>query len=183
MKNLRHLLPGLCLLAATAFAADPAKTMFGIELGARFAFPACERGEDALTKRYCYNATQTAKTAWGTEERHVFYPRAAIVPYARGELTLEVVNGIIEAIHVHTWGIEGQSNAMEALTKRYGPPTRSRAEKMKGLRSRFPVQYAEWDMKDFSVRFQGAITSVDWGRITLATPRYQKLLKDHAAKR
>ncbi len=93
MKYLRHLLFSLCLLATAATAADPAKTMFGVELGTRFAFPACARGEDALTKRHCYNAAQTSRTAWGTDEQHVFYPRAEIVPYARGELTVEVVNG------------------------------------------------------------------------------------------
>lgn len=183
MKNLRHLLLGLCLLTTAATAAEPAKTMFGVELGARFIFPACARGEDALTKRHCHNATQIVKTPWGAEEYQVFYPRAEIVPYARGELVVDVVNGVIEAVHVNTWGIEAQSNALDALKKKYGPPTRSRAEKMKGLRSRFPVQYAEWDMKDYSVRFEGVITSVDWGRITLATQRYQQLVKAHAAAR
>ncbi len=175
MKNLRHLLLVLSLFASTAFAADPAKNVFGVELGARFSFPACERGEDALTKRHCYNARHTVKTSWGTEEQQLFYPRTAIVPYARGELTVEVVKGVIEAIHIHTWGIEAQSNALDALKKKYGPPARSHSEKMKGLRSRFPVQYAEWDTKDYSVRFVGVVTSVDWGRITLGTPGYFQL--------
>ena len=183
MKNLRHLLLSLSLFAATAVAADPPKTVFGVELGGRFNFPVCERGEDALTKRHCYNAKQTVKTAWGTEEQQLFYPRTAIVPYARGELTVEVANGVIEAIHIHTWGIEAQSNALEALKKKYGPPTRSHSEKMKGLRSRFPVQYAEWDAKDYAVRFVGVVTSIDWGRITLGSPLYMKLRKDEAARR
>jgi len=90
---------------------------------------------------------------------------------------------VIEAIHIHTWGIEAQSNALEALKKKYGPPARSHSEKMKGLRSRFPVQYAEWDTKDYSVRFVGVVTSVDWGRITLGSPLYMKLRKDEAARR
>ena len=183
MKNLRHLLIVLSLVAGNTFAADSAITMFGVELGSRFNYPACERGEDALTKRHCYNAKQTVKTAWGTEEQQLFYPRTAIVPYARGELTVEVAGGIIEAIHVHTWGIEAQSNALDALKKKYGLPARSHSEKMKGLRSRFPVQYAEWDAREYSVRFEGVITSVDWGRITLATPRYMQLRKDQPAKR
>lgn len=183
MKNLRHLLVTLSLAASTAFAADSAKTMFGVELGSRFSYPACERGEDALTKRHCFNPAHTVKTAWGSEEQQLFYPRTAIVPYARGELTVEVIGGVIEAVHVHTWGIEAQSNALDALKKKYGPPARSHAEKMKGLRSRFPVQYAEWDAREYSVRFVGVINSVDWGRITLATPRYMQLRKDQPAKR
>ncbi len=181
MKNLCHLLFALSLVAGSAVAADTEKAMFGVELGSRFTYPACERGEDALTKRHCYNAKQTVKTAWGTEEQQLFYPRAAIVPYARGELTVEVVGGVIEAVHVHTWGIEAQSNALEALKKKYGPPVRSHSEKMKGLRSRFPVQYAEWDAKDYSVRFVGVVTSIDWGRITLGTPEYFSLRSNKPA--
>ena len=183
MKIFRHLLPILTLVASTAFASDAAKNVFGVELGSRFSFPACEQGEDALTKRHCYNAKQTVKTAWGTEEQQLFYPRATVVPYARGELSVEVVNGVIEAIHIHTWGIQAQGSALDALKKKYGPPTRSRSEKITGLRSRLPVEYAEWDAKDYSVRFTGVFTSIDWGRITLASPLYMKLLATHKNRR
>jgi hypothetical protein len=98
-------------------------------------------------------------------------------------LTVEVVKGVIEAIHIHTWGIQAQGTALDALRKKYGPPTRSRSEKITGLRSRLPVEYAEWDAKDYAVRFDGVVTSVDWGRITLASPLYMKLRKDEAARR
>lgn len=178
MKTIRHLLIATLLLASTCtHAADPAKTMFGVELGSRFTIPACARGEDTMAKRYCYAEALSAKTTWGSEEHHVFYPRAETVPWARGEMIVDVANGIIEAIHVNTWGIEAQSLALEAMTKKYGPPSRSRAEKIKGLRSRWPTKYAEWDLKDFSVRLDGTTGSVDWGRVTLATPRHQKMRK------
>lgn len=182
MKKLRHLLFSCCLLATAATAADPARTMFGIELGSRFAFPPCARGEDALTKRYCHNATQVTKTPWGAEEYQVFYPRAEVVPYARGELVVDVVNGVIEAIHVSTWGIEAQGTAMAALKAKYGPPARSHTEKIKGMRSRLATQFAEWDMKDFAVRFDGTTSTIDWGRITLITHRYDQLRKEYAKR-
>lgn len=179
MKTFRHLLITALLLASTsAFAADSAKTMFGVELGSRFTIPACARGEDTMAKRYCYAEALSARTAWGSEEHHVFYPRAETVPWARGEMIVDVANGIIEAIHVNTWGIEAQSLALEAMTGKYGPPTRSRAEKIKGLRSRWPTKYAEWDLRDFSVRLDGTTGSVDWGRVTLATPRHLKMRKN-----
>ncbi|MBY0270823.1 MAG: hypothetical protein K2X06_13205 [Burkholderiales bacterium] len=184
MKIFRHLLIITLLLASTAIhAADPAKTMFGIELGSRFAIPVCARGEDTMAKRYCYAEALSTKTAWGSEERHVFYPRAETVPWARGEMVVDVINGVIEAIHVNTWGIEAQTLALDEMTRKYGPPSRSRSEKIKGLRSRWPTKYAEWDLRDFSVRLDGTTGSVDWGRVTLATPRYHKILKDHAARR
>lgn len=179
MKTLRHLLITALLLAATAgHAADPAKTMFGVELGTRFTIPPCARGEDTMAKRYCHAEALSAKTAWGSEERHVFYPRAETVPWARGELVVDVAGGIIEAIHINTWGIEAQTIALDEMTKKYGPPARSRTEKIKGLRSRWPTKYAEWDFRDFSVRLEGTTGSVDWGRVTLATARYQKTARD-----
>lgn len=182
MKTFRHLLliTALLLTSTSIFAADPAKTMFGVELGTRFLVSPCARGEDTMARRYCYAEALTAKTAWGSEEHHVFYPRAETVPWARGEMIVDVANGLIEAIHVNTWGIEAQGLALDAMTLKYGPPTRSRAEKIKGLRSRWPTKYAEWDLKDFSVRLDGTTGSVDWGRVTLATPRYQKMRKDPA---
>ena len=188
MKIFRHPLITVALLVSALFtaythAADPAKTMFGIELGTRFLISPCARGEDTMAKRYCYAEALTAKTAWGSEEHHVFYPRAETVPWARGEMVVDVVSGIIEAIHINTWGIEAQTLALDAMTIKYGPPTRSRVEKIKGLRSRWPTKYAEWERKDLSVRLDGTTGSVDWGRVTLATPRYQKIIKDHAARR
>lgn len=178
MKTFRHLIIiTLSLVSTLAQAADPAKTMFGIELGSRFTIPACARGEDTMAKRYCYAEALTTRTAWGSEERHVFYPRAETVPWARGEMVIDVANGIIEAIHVNTWGIEAQTLALDAMVLKYGPPTRSRSEKIKGLRSRWPTKYAEWDLKDFSVRLDGTTGSVDWGRVTMATPQHQKMRK------
>jgi hypothetical protein len=179
MKTLRHLLIATLLLAATVVhAADSSKTMFGVELGTRFAIPPCARGEDTMARRYCYAEALTAKTSRSSEEYHVFYPRAETVPWARGEMIVDVANGIIEAIHINTWGIEAQTLALDAMTLKYGPPARSRTEKIKGLRSRWPTKYAEWDLKDFSVKLDGTTGSVDWGRVTLATPRYKNMRKD-----
>ncbi|MFN9490997.1 MAG: hypothetical protein ACK59Y_14615 [Betaproteobacteria bacterium] len=178
----QRLAAALLMLAASGSvgAADPAKTLFGVELGSRFAIPACAAGEHTVTRRLCHNAAQTVKTAWGTTDYAVFFPRPDVVPYARGELNVEVLDGVIEAIHLNTWGIQTQQPAMDMLQGRYGPPTRSRSEKPKNVRSRIPVLHAAWDRGDFAVRYTGATTSIDWGRITLATPRYLKLTGDTA---
>lgn len=165
----------LVLVSAPAGAADPSKTMFGVELESRFGFPACARNEDTMTRRHCYAEALTAKTSWGAEQYHVFYPRLTIAPYARGEMVIEVVNGIIEGIYINTWGIEGQGTALAALTEKYGPPVRSRTEKIKAHRSRYPSRFAEWELADFSVKLEGTTSTIDWGRISLVTHRYRKL--------
>ncbi len=184
MHTFRHLLLALTLLIPCIVgAADPAKTMFDVELGTRFQFPACARGEDTMTKRHCYAGSLTAKTAWGTVQYHLFYPHTSSTPWARGEMMVEVINGIIEAIHINTWGIQGQGTALETLTKKYGPPARSHSETIKAHRSRNPSKFAEWDLKDFTVKLDGTTTTIDWGRVTLATHSHRERLKSHGAGR
>lgn len=185
MPAIRHLLPSLLLLLLSPLlhAAEPVKAMFGVELGTRFLIPPCARGEDAMTDRHCYSTGQTVRTPWGGEEYRVFYPRPAHAPYARGEMQIEAIGGVIEAIHVNTWGIQGQGGALEALTRSYGPPARVHSEKLKAQRSRQPAQFAEWEMKDFSVKLEGVTSTIDWGRISLITHRYRKLVANQAQKR
>jgi len=178
MKTLRQLLPALCLLvfATATAAANPAKTLFGVELGSRFLIAACAPGEDTMTSRLCYTEGLTRKTAWGSEEHFVFYPRTATTPWARGEMIVDVRDGYIAAIHINTWGIQGQGTALEALTKKYGPPAHSHRKKIPALRSRIPSQFADWDLKDFSVKLDGTTSTIDWGRITLETHAHRKII-------
>lgn len=171
------------LFTPLAQAADSAKTLFGVELGSRFAFPACAAGEDALTSRHCHNPAQAEKLPWGGEARRVFYPRPQVVPWARGEIIVDVLDGTIEAIHIHTWGIQSQDSALEALQKKYGPPTELRSEKLKAQRARLPAKFAQWNLQDYHIRLDGVTTTIDWGRITLATHRHRKLSAHHPASR
>lgn len=92
-----------------------------------------------------------------------------------------MIGGIVESIQIGTWGIQAQGAALEALTRKYGKPARARTQKLNALRSRFPTQYAEWDLEDFSVKLDGTTGSIDWGRIELTTYRYQKRVKDYEA--
>ncbi len=157
--------------------------MFGVELEKKFAIPACNTGENAITKRNCHLPSATAKTPWGATEYHVFFPRSGTVPYPRGEMRVEVVDGVILAIHIDTWGIEAQGPAMDALKAKFGPPGKQRSEKIRALRSRTPSIFAEWEMTDFSVRYDGTTSTIDWGRISLMTPRYRQIVRAHETRR
>lgn len=171
------ILAAVLLLSAPAMAAQAADTpaaLFGVELGTRAAFPACSTGEEASTARHCLAQGPIAKTAWGGEQLRVFYPRTGHAPYARGELLVDTLGGVIVAIHVDTWGIQSQAPALEMLARRYGPPTRSRSEKIP--RARIPAQFAEWELGEHYVRFDGVTSTIDWGRITLTTQRQRRLM-------
>lgn len=162
--------------AAPTLAQD--KRVLGIELGTRFLVPACGAGGGAFTARACFNETSSSRKAWGAYEYHVMLPSTGTPPYVRGELRVFTVNGLVESVQIGTWGIEAQYGALDSLRRKYGEPARLRQEKKKGLRSRFPTQYAEWDFSDFSVKFDGTTGSIDWGRIEVSTHRYRKLLDE-----
>jgi hypothetical protein len=170
---------GLLAQVVTLPANAQDKKVLGIELETRFLVPACNPGETAFPSRPCLNDAATTRKAWGADEYFVFLPNAGTPPYVRGEIRVAVVNGIVEAVQIGTWGIQAQGIALESLTKKYGAPTRARQEKQNTLRSRFPLQFAEWDFRDFSVKFDGTTGSIDWGRIEVSTHRYRKLVGDY----
>ncbi|MCI3952224.1 MAG: hypothetical protein K0R53_1722 [Burkholderiales bacterium] len=171
-----------CLLCPlTTLSADPNKIALGVELGTRFRVPPCEAKEVSISSRLCFNSELINRKVWGADEYYVSIPSAGTPPYVRGELRVSVVGSIVESIQIGTWGIQAQGAALEALTRKYGKPARARTQKLNALRSRFPTQYAEWDLEDFSVKLDGTTGSVDWGRIELTTYRYQKRVKDYEA--
>lgn len=161
--------------------APPDRTVLGIEVGAPFTVPACSAREVSVSGRICFNADMIERKTWGADEYYVSIPSAGTPPYVRGELRVSVIKGVVESIQVGTWGIQAQSGALAALTKKYGDPTRSRKQMHHALRSRFPTQYAEWDFDDFSVKLDGTTGSIDWGRIEVSTRRYQNLLRGEGA--
>jgi len=171
----------MSLIQQPALARD--MTVLGVTLGTRFLVPACGPGERVFPARLCFDSALFSRKPWGADEYHVLMPSAGTPPYVRGELRVYAVNGIVESVQVSTWGIEAQHGVLDALGKKYGKPARARQEKQKGLRSRFPTQFAEWDFRDFTVRFDGTTGSIDWGRIEVSTRRYQNLLDDFAKRK
>jgi len=168
----------LLLSAGGAHAAQPERTVLGVTLNTRFALPACAATEVTISSRICFNPAMINRKDWGAEEYFVSIPIKGTPAFVRGEINVYVLDGIISAVKIGTWGIQGQYGALDYLKKQYGEPTRARKEKPRGIRARFPSEFAEWDLKDVSVRLQGTTGSVDWGQIEVLTPVYQKRVAD-----
>ena len=162
------------VLAGPVAARD--KTVLGLEIGAQFRVPACESGDGAFPARACYRGAPKHHKASEANEYQVTLPSAGTPAYVRGDIKVFVIAGRVESVQIGTWGIEAQPGALTTLTQKYGEPTRATHEKVKGLRSRFPTQYIEWEFADFSVKYDGTTGSIDWGRIVVSTQRYRKLL-------
>ena len=173
------------LLAATAVpAAAQDRTVFGIELGARFKLPQCGPGDGSYPARRCFVRTPAATAAGGGHDYRVFLPSAGTPAYVRGELIVSVIDGIVESVHINTWGFEAQHGAMSALKKQFGEPTRTGLKAGKNTsRYRHQVRTAEWVFSDFSVAFDGVMGSIDWGLIKVSTHRYTKLINDYGNRK
>jgi hypothetical protein len=167
----------MSVLAAPAPAQD--KTVLGLEIGAQFRVPACGPGDGTFPSRHCYKSVPIPHKAWRASEYQVTLPSAGTPAYVRGDIKVFVIDGLVESVQIGTWGIEAQLGVLTSLTQKYGKPTRATQQKLKGMRSRFPTQYAEWDFPDFSVKYDGTTGSIDWGRIVVSTHRYRKLLEAH----
>lgn len=170
--------------AAVPAAAAQDRTVFGMELGARFNLPKCGPGEGSYPAKRCFTETSAAPEAWGGHEYRVFLPSAGTPAYVRGELIVAVIGGIVESVHINTWGFEAQFGALSALKKQYGEPTRISLKTGQGAsRSRNRAQLAEWVFSDFSVMFDGVTGSIDWGLIKVSTDRYTKLMNDYEKRK
>ena len=165
----------LAMLGAPVHAQD--RMVLGVEIGAPFRVPACGASDGTFTARMCFRGKPAHHAPSGANEYQVSLPTAGTPPYVRGDIKVFVVNGAVESVYIGTWGIEAQPGALTSLKQKYGEPTRATQDKPKGLRSRFPTQYLEWDFKDFSVKYDGTTGSIDWGRIVVSTHRYRKLVE------
>jgi len=176
MKTLRLTLLHACLLlsAGSAIAATPERVVLGVTLNAPFALPACALREVTIASRICFNPAMINRKDWGAEEYFVSIPVRGTPPFVRGEIGVYVVGGIVEAVKIGTWGIQGQAGALADLKKTYGEPTRAWQEHRHRQRSRFPSLFAEWDISDVWVRLDGTTATIDWGSIEIQTRRYQK---------
>lgn len=183
MKSPNRVLVCACLLLASlhAEAGGAGLTVLGIPLGAKFALPPCKPSEVTVSSRLCFNPALVERNPSGAEQYYVSVPSAGTPRYVRGEVTVQVVQGTVESIAIGTWGIEGQAPALADLKRQYGPPTRARQEMKHRRHSRFPSEFAEWDVGDALVKFDGTTGSVDWGQIEISTRRYRDLVAGHAA--
>lgn len=175
-NRFRSFAVGVLLLAVMAPACAQDKMVLGIELGAPFRMPACKTGETATASRLCFKDAMPNHKVPGVQE-YVVANTTKALPYMRGDIHVMVLEGRVESVQVGTWGIDAQDNALKALSNQYGPPARTWRDRPKGLRARIATLYADWELRDFSVRLHGSVGSIDWGRVDASTHRYRKLVE------
>jgi len=93
--------------------------------------------------------------------------------------------GSVESVLIRTKnGTDGQTEALELLRKRYGPPHRFKREVLQNL---FGVKFigyvAEWRFAGLSIDFDGTSSGLGGGAIHIYTPRSTESINSNKATR
>jgi hypothetical protein len=168
----------VALFAASAAHAEPA--LFGIELGASAgALPKCtyRAVEPVLCKGDVMASRGFAR---------ITFPSGAMPRYTAGDGWLDVDGDAIVRVTVKTAGIAAQDGALEAMTAKWGKPTKvQRTPMQNGMGARFSVIYATWKLPaGYTAEVNGVIGGdTSEGSIVLSSPRALELDRLHAAAR
>ncbi len=105
----------------------------------------------------------------------------ADVPEGISMLMPILFDGSAEVVVADTRGLAVQEGLATALAKKFGEPTKHSVEhRSNAFGATFPSIKAEWLLPDARVEFNGVNGNVKNGRITIMTPRGERLMQAQA---
>lgn len=185
----------LALLMPIAFATINAAavdlTMAGIQLGANFPYPECEKIKIGASSSYVIASTKTcfrdAVQLPGDDGGFAATIVLAIGSYPRivknGWLTVLVTRkGRIAGVNFTTHGIDSQVQDIAVLTEKYGEPTSRSSEKVQNrLGATFDSSVLTWKSPDLTVSYFATVGQLDSGALFADTPEAAPLRKARSA--
>jgi hypothetical protein len=166
-------------------------TVFGFQLGEKFAIHECSREIDVVslqeTRRYviqnplspCFEWLDMT-TKYVSDNTPVKTAKIGInlpldqTPAILSEslVNAQVVDGNLESISYSTGGLKSQDRVLAVLEKKYGKPTRFKEDrKQNTFGALFVSHYAEWGFLNFTVTFWGATDSRDSGSVRIESKK------------
>ena len=192
LKWLKLFLLALAVLAPSVGASEQAigakVVVFGIELHAPIALPECPFTSYYKKSRNRFEPSKyevTIKTAcykrmgapadgvpMHDETIEVTWPMLQGPELAKGDVSVRMVNNLVERISFSTNGMSTQSSDLDSLMQKFGPSTESSSEKFSNrLGLAYDSIVASWDTPSgVSVRFKGISGRVDYGVVVIFTP-------------
>jgi hypothetical protein len=178
------------LLPATGTNSQPAyPSIFGIQMMTPISLPQCEfspiarkhpeafKGDlsvdpyDYGTSEVCYK--RTGSRAMSSEPPldelvNIQFPSGK-EPQLASSVSAKIIGGTVQEIVFSTHGIATQGLVLAALEQKFGnPDTQNTRTEQNGFGAKFDVINASWMVpNDISVTFQGAVTRVDNGMVTI----------------
>lgn len=163
--------------------------MFGLQIGAKFALPACPGAGHEFDNHPMCQAHRYFHRDIGATSYEVDFPAEGVTDttpswvfdLVDGTLRVWTIDGRIEGVDFGTHGAAAQAEALQALTAKWGSPT---AQDVTHLQNAFGAHFdgitATWRFSDLNIDFIGIQDLLD-GEVRV----YSQLLKsrrDAAAK-
>jgi hypothetical protein len=152
-------------------------TVFGLTLGAPFTVSECDkdsRGYSLRITKVCFERLfgkikESAPVV--TESVRIRFPVSDSPSLARGgELSAQIIDGILEGISFSTRGIADIDRVMGALTQKYGEPTMRQPQVLQNrLGAKFESVDAAWVLPNLDVHFGSSLGTVDSGAVFVST--------------
>jgi hypothetical protein len=176
-----------CAMVALLGFARPGHTehlgVFGFVLGQPLNLDECTYRVIGGSKSYIYPAPKTcteqahAIQGYGQPSRRILFSKEECPIFVNNcQMIALEIDGRLAGIEFFTQGSIAQETTMNALVRKYGPPTSS---------SRFPVQNpggasfesieAQWKFETLSVSFSGTYQRIDTGNVTIDLPSATEL--------
>lgn len=135
----------------TTAVVQPQHSVFGLDLQSSLEIPVCAKGRYGLDEPPSHGACQSVferpvVTDVGTVEViRIAFSEADMPGIATGAMLATLIDGKMEALQFHTLGTPAIPSVMEALTEKYGAPTKVSPYKLtNGYGASVDSQDAEW---------------------------------------
>lgn len=193
------------LVCAFIFACFPvfaqATDFMGIELGSKFDLPECQIDRTNYSSHYVRGMDQRVTPCWqhsilnGKPGDYLDHEGSFKVDFVadgskrpagvKSNLTsLIVVNGVIEGVAVGTAGLEYQDALLLALQAKFGKPTSLTEDVMENrMGASFSSHEVVWKTPTLEVNFSGMVNRLDFGYISVYTPKAAQFTKEELERR
>lgn len=210
MRHSARLATAITLVAAVSANAgdqptDEKVVVFGIEIHAPIALSECTFTSYYKKSRSQFEPTKyeiTTKTAcykrmgapvdgvpMHDETIQVTWPMLQGPGLARGDVSVRMVNNLVERISFSTNGISTQSSDLALLVKKFGESKEIGSEQVSNrLGIKMDSIVASWDLAaGISVRFKGISGHIDYGNVVISTAlgeeSFKRLLEQSSSGR
>lgn len=173
----------------------------GIEIGAKFDLPECQADRARYSSGYAFDMDQPVRPCWqhsilkGKPGDYLDTEGSFKVDFVAdgskrpagvraNSTSLVVVNGVIEGVDAGTAGLEYQDALLRALQDKFGKPSSLKEDVMENrMGASFSSHEAVWKLPAFEVNFSGMVNRLDFGYISVFTPRALQFTKDELERK
>ena len=159
-----------CTSAAFAEGGKPLPmAVFGVTVGAPISIQKCATDSGVGTDKECwYRNPYTAK-----DSVDVATPLGAPLPMWVRRISVQIIDGKVEGVHIYTMGADAQQVALRALVAKYGEPNSLSHNDVQTVGGAVLQSIkAYWQTGNVAILFTGIDDNINNGFVRVVTPKW-----------